>query len=77
MSLLLTLLLCSQIWIEKSREQKLDYDMKSFNANKASNGDVPASKSTSTPSAKANPSGCSESLQVKAVVPEAPVTMSQ
>lgn len=27
------------IWIEKSREQKLDYDMKSFNANKAQNGE--------------------------------------
>lgn len=28
------------IWIEKSREQKLDYDMKTFNANKAQNGDI-------------------------------------
>jgi len=28
-----------QIWLEKSREQKLDYDMKSFNANKAQNGE--------------------------------------
>lgn len=27
------------IWLEKSREQKLDYDMKSFNANKAQNGE--------------------------------------
>lgn len=32
---LLTCLICYQIWIEKSREQKLDFDMNRFNANKA------------------------------------------
>ena len=34
----------TQIWLEKSREQKLDYDMKSFNINKAQNGENPAGK---------------------------------
>ncbi len=33
-----------QIWLEKSREQKLDYDMKSFNANKAKTGENGAGK---------------------------------
>ena len=33
------ILMFYQIWLEKSREQKLDYDMKSFNANKAQNGE--------------------------------------
>jgi len=37
--LTLHVLMWYQIWLEKSREQKLDYDMKSFNANKAQNGE--------------------------------------
>ena len=36
---LLTCPLCNQIWIEKSREQKLDFDMNRFNATKAQSGE--------------------------------------
>jgi len=50
------------IWLEKSREQKLDYDMKSFNANKAKTGE----------------NGAAEAIQPKpASTGEGAVTMSQ
>lgn len=47
------------IWIEKSREQKLDYEMKSFNANatKAQNGGDPDLTTQAKPVAAATNGG--------------------
>ena len=36
--------LCEQVWKEKSKEEKLDYEMKSFNASKGKSGENGAGK---------------------------------
>jgi hypothetical protein len=67
--------LSAQIWIEKSREQKLDYDMKTFNANKAQNGDIVTRKSPSRPLTSLSLSV--PEAQAKPTPAEGAVTMSQ
>merc|ERR1712060_953229 len=58
------------IWIEKSREQKLDYEMKSFNANatKAQTGGAPALPPQAKPVAAAT-NGGPATMSQQAVAP--------